>query len=61
MPTVLELLTKKFPQARKTTLREMIADKRVMLGDVPIKSFNQVIEDEAKFSVRDRAKKAKTI
>jgi 23S rRNA pseudouridine1911/1915/1917 synthase len=59
LPTVLDILTKKFPEARKTTLRQMISDKRVWLGKNVVKSFNQIVNDGQTLTVRDHAK-AKT-
>ena len=58
MPTtVLAILESRFPEARKTTLREMISDKRVWIGKAVAKSFNQPVQDGESLVVRDRPKK----
>ncbi len=46
-------LAKKFPQAKKTTLRDMIADKRVHLNGMPAKSLKQIVEAKDKVEVVD--------
>jgi len=49
--TVLARLESLFPQARKTTLREMIEHKRVRLNGIPVKSLKQTITDSDKLEV----------
>ncbi|HVT81048.1 MAG TPA: RluA family pseudouridine synthase [Phycisphaerae bacterium] len=53
--TLLARLEKMFPGAKKTTLRDMVAAKRVRLHGQAIKSVKQMIEPEEKLEVVDAA------
>src|SRR4051794_7502535 len=53
--TVLDRLVALYPQAKKTTLREMVSSKRVRLNGEPVKSLKQPITPADKFEVADAA------
>jgi 23S rRNA pseudouridine1911/1915/1917 synthase len=53
--TVLDRLLALYPHAKKTTLREMVASKRVRLNGEPVKSLKQPITPQDKFEVTDAA------
>src|SRR5688572_27786090 len=53
--TVLDRLLALYPQAKKTTLREMVSSKRVRLNGEPVKSLKQPITPTDKFEVTDAA------
>jgi len=41
--TVLDWLTRRFPEAKKTTLRDMVTHKRVRINGSPVKSLKQAV------------------
>jgi RluA family pseudouridine synthase len=51
--TVLDRLVALYPQAKKTTLREMVAGRRVRLNGELVKSLKQAVGDADKFEVVD--------
>jgi 23S rRNA pseudouridine1911/1915/1917 synthase len=51
--TILTRLAALFPQAKKTTLRDMVASKRVRLNGTPVKSLKEPVTDADKFEVTD--------
>lgn len=53
--TLAEWLTKRFPNAKRTTLRRMVEDRRVMVGGVPATRFNQTLTGDQQIEVRDKA------
>lgn len=52
-PTVLDWLIAHFPQAKKTTLRDMVAQKRVTLNGMPVKTLKQPVSATDKVDVLD--------
>ena len=52
-PSILDWLTEHFPQARKTTLRDMVAEKRVTLNGMPVKTLKQPVTAADKVEVQD--------
>lgn len=61
-PSVFELLLARYPSARKTTLRDMVADKRVLLNGVPVKSLKQPVGEADKLEILDTpAPRAQTL
>jgi RluA family pseudouridine synthase len=53
--TVLDRLVALYPQAKKTTLREMVAGRRVRVNGEVVKSLKQAVADGARFEVTDAA------
>jgi len=53
--TVLDRLVKLYPQAKKTTLREMVSSKRVKLNGELVKSLKQEVGASDTFEVTDSA------
>jgi RluA family pseudouridine synthase len=52
-PSILDWLVEHFPQAKKTTLREMIEKKRVILNGMPVKTLKQPVAATDMVEVRD--------
>jgi 23S rRNA pseudouridine1911/1915/1917 synthase len=53
--TLLDVLTIRFPQSSRTTLRGMIEDGRVAIAGKTVKNARQVVNDPAAVEVRPRA------
>ena len=53
--TILDRLVTLFPQAKKTTLREMVAAKRVRMNGTPVRSLKEAITAEDKLEVTNLA------
>ncbi len=54
MPTVLDHLLARFPDAKRTTLRRMLAEGRVRVNGQVAKSLKQELEDGVAIEVSDR-------
>jgi RluA family pseudouridine synthase len=55
LPTIFERLAALYPQAKKTTLREMLEGKRVLINGVPARSLKQPVGEKDKVEVLDVA------
>ncbi len=51
--TVLDLLMQRFPQAKKTTLRRMVEDRRVEIDGKPVRNVKQAVESTQRVIIRD--------
>ncbi len=54
MPNLLDLLTARFPESTRTTLRAMIADKRVLVDGTPARTLKQEVESDVSIEVLPR-------
>lgn len=57
MRTVLDELTKRFPQSKRTTFRRMLAAGRVRVNGLAAVSLKAVVADGARFDVLDQGKR----
>lgn len=58
---LLDLLAVRFPESSRTTLREMIADKRVLVDGIPARSLKQEVEENASIEVLNRVQARKAL
>lgn len=54
MPLLLDLLASRFPESTRTTLRGMIADKRVLLDGTPARTLKQEVEPDVSIEILPR-------
>ena len=59
MPLLLDLLAQRFPDSSRTTLREMIASKRVLVNGTPARTLKQEVEESASIEVLPRVEARK--
>lgn len=53
--SVLDWLRAAFPDAKTTTLREMVSEKRVLLNGKPVRSLKEPVEEDDKVEVADHS------
>ena len=50
--TIFEYLQREYPEAKKTTLRQMVEHKRVLLNGAPVRSLKQMVTAQDKVEVK---------
>lgn len=61
MTLLLDLLAARFPESTRTTLRAMIADKRVLVNGVPARTLKQEVEESASIEILARVDARKRV